>query len=416
MKVSYGFPNIRLFGNSTLTVESNNGKISMEAHGLATRIMKPLFQKYFGVFESSQPVVYQNGQGVYSLYLPPIPSKAHSIVFENFIRRWLFKKRIADAVTIAVTKKCQCKCKHCSFPNITSKEKELTTDELKKVVRECIDMNVINITFTGGEPLLRSDLEEVIATVPPDRAVSLIFTNGLGLTPDRIKSLKRAGITGVQISLDSPNPDEHDEFRQMPGLFEAVKEGVRGALNAGLLVGLSTYATNEFVKEKKLTRIADLGASWGVHEITVFDAMPTGKFIDCENVMLTPQNRSELIREGRELGLKYKKKMYVVTQSWTNCNEGFAKFIGCLAGNLQFHVSYCGDFRPCDFTPFSMGNVRDTSVKELWHKITHHPAYRKHQANCRMQTPSFRQRYIDPIKDLSGPTVLIDEIERLSRV
>jgi MoaA/NifB/PqqE/SkfB family radical SAM enzyme len=87
--------------------------------------------------------------------------------------------------------------------------------------------------------------------------------------------------------------------------------------------------------------------------------------------------------------------MHVITQSWTKSRSGFARYIGCLAGHYQFHISAGGDFRPCDFTPLSIGNVRQESVASLWKKLTIHPAYRKHRQDCRMQCPSFREEYID---------------------
>ena len=391
----YEFPNIRWLNKVGLDVEYRDSRLLVRAKGPLAPLFRRLFSLFFNVYNNVGPVGTSDGAGIYTLYVPPIPSPMHMRHTENFVRRWLYGTRLPLAVTIAVTDKCQLKCGHCSAANHTRPVSSLSLEELQRVVRESADIGATNVTFTGGEPLLRDDLEAAVSAVPQEKAVSLVFTNGLGLTPERARRLKSAGLWGVQVSLDSPTPEEHDAMRGWEGCFLAVKDGIRAAKEAGLFVGLSTYATNAFVKEERLGKMADLGASWGVHELTVFDAIPAGRLRGREEALLTPQSRAVLLREAQELRRKYRARMHVITQSWTNSRSGFARYIGCLAGHYQFHISAGGDFRPCDFTPLSIGNIRQESVASLWKKLTTHPAYRKHRQDCRMQCPSFREEYID---------------------
>jgi MoaA/NifB/PqqE/SkfB family radical SAM enzyme len=282
-------------------------------------------------------------------------------------------------------------------------------EELRRTVQQCLDLGVANITFTGGEPLLRDDLEQLISSVSPDQAISQVFTNGLALTPERAKSLKNAGAFGVQISLDSADPAEHDRLRGLDGAFRAVEEGVRNALDAGLLVGISTYATRQNTLSHNLIPIADLCAQWGVHEISVFDAIKTGGLNNKEDVTLDQISRKVLLKDSIMLNKKYQKIPRVVTQSWTNSGSGFSRFIGCLAANRQFHITAQGDFTPCDFTPLSFGNVRTESVKSLWKRLISHPDYCQHQLSCRMQDPVFRKQYIDKIPENADlPYAILD--------
>ncbi len=387
---------MRWLNRTRLEVEFRDGRLEVKAHGPFSFLARRLFAMFFDVYNDVGPVGTSNSAGVYSLYVPPIPSPMHARHTENFVRRWLFRKRIPLAVTIAVTDRCQCRCIHCSAANRSRPSAQLPLEELQRAVRESVEIGVTNVTFTGGEPLLREDLDEAISAVPKEQAVALVFTNGIGLTPDRARRLKEAGLWGVQVSLDSPDPAEHDAMRGWPGCFEAVRDGIRAAKEAGLFVGLSTYATNDFVKEARLGKLAALGAGWGVHELTVFDAIPSGRLEEQQDVLLTPESRGRLLREAQELRRAYRARMHVITQSWTNSQSGFARFIGCLAGHYQFHVSSGGDFRPCDFTPLSIGNIRRDSVADLWERLISHPAYRKHRQDCRMQCPAFRNEYLDP--------------------
>jgi MoaA/NifB/PqqE/SkfB family radical SAM enzyme len=398
----YEFPNIRWLNKVGLDVEYRDSRLLVRAKGPLAPLFRRLFSLFFNVYNNVGPVGTSDGAGIYTLYVPPIPSPMHMRHTENFVRRWLYGTRLPLAVTIAVTDKCQLKCGHCSAANQTRPASSLSLEELQRVVRESVDIGATNVTFTGGEPLLRDDLEAAVSAVPKDKAVSLVFTNGLGLNPERARRLKAAGLWGFQVSLDSPTPEEHDAMRGWPDCFQAVKDGIRAAKEAGLFVGLSTYATNAFVREERLGKMADLGASWGVHELTVFDAIPAGRLRGREEALLSPESRTVLLREAQALRRKYRARMHVITQSWTNSGSGFARYIGCLAGHYQFHVSAGGDFRPCDFTPLSIGNVRHEPVADLWKKLTTHPAYRKHRQDCRMQCPSFRETYIDRPADNSS--------------
>jgi len=151
------------------------------------------------------------------------------------------------------------------------------------------------------------------------------------------------------------------------------------------------------VGARHLTRIARLADEWGVHEVTAFDVLPTGRLFRRTDLLLTEQSRKQLLHEAAALNRRFRGRPHVITQAWTNCGRGFARFIGCLAGNYQFHVTASGDFTPCDFTPLAIGNVRQSSVGDLWRTMIEHPAYCEHSKACRMQSDAFRERYIDPI-------------------
>ena len=399
MRLEYRFPNIPELKKLSIMVENKGDIIRTAISGTNSLWVRFLIKFYFGFHNKIGTLACLNGSNVYSMYLPPFPSLAHARMFEVFLLSVLFKRKIPMAVTIGVTTGCQYHCIHCSAKGRSKSRPDLSFDVLRRTVQQCLDLGVANITFTGGEPLLRDDLEQLISSVSPDQAISQVFTNGLALTPERAKSLKDAGIFGVQISLDSADPAEHDRLRGFDGAFRAVEEGVRNALDAGLLVGISTYATRQNALSHNIIPIADLCAQWGVLEVSVFDAIKTGELSNQEDVTLDQISRKVLLKDSVLLNKKYQKIPRVVTQSWTNSGIGFSRFIGCLAANAQFHITAQGDFAPCDFTPLSFGNVRTESVKSLWKKLISHPDYCQHQLSCRMQDPFFRKQYIDKIPE-----------------
>lgn len=399
MQLEYRFPHIPKLKNLSIIVENKGDMIKTVISGTNSLWIRFLIKLYFAFHNKIGTLGRLNGSNVYSMYLPPFPSLAHARMFEAFLFSAVFKRMIPMAVTIGITTECQYRCIHCSAKGRSKLRPILSFNELRNTVQQCLDLGVTNITFTGGEPLLRDDLEQLISLVPLDQAISQVFTNACKLTPERAKSLKDAGAFGVHISLDSFDPVEHDRLRGADGAFFAVEEGVRNALEVGLFVGIATYATRKSALNHNLIPIADLCAEWGVHEISVFDAIKTGGFSHQEEVTLDRIARKVLLKDSRLINKKYRKIPRVITQTWTNSGLGFSRFIGCLAANWQFHITAQGDFTPCDFTPLTFGNVRTESVKDLWEKMLGHPAYSKHQLSCRMQDPLFRKRYIDQIPE-----------------
>jgi MoaA/NifB/PqqE/SkfB family radical SAM enzyme len=392
-------------------LESN--EIKFDVLGPQADFFSPLIKLYFDWFNRIGPITTHEGSNIYSLYLPPIPSAADARLLEGVFRDKLFRIPTPRAVTIAVTQDCQCKCRHCSAEEYSRSTRPLTAEEILNIIDESIALGLCNVTFTGGETLLRKDLERFISYVPEDKALTKIFTNGALLDEKRAGSLKAAGLHAVKVSLDSPDPAEHDEFRGRAGSFNEVERAVKCALDAGLLVGISTYATNESVGENKLERIAALGSRWGVHEISVFDVIPTGRLLHQDEMIMTEDTHEKVVEQSRILNRANGGRPRIITQSWTNTPEGFAAYFGCLAGTYQFHITPSGEFTPCDFTPLSFGNIRTESITKLWKKLNKNPAYCKHQRKCRMQSRKFREQFIDPIP---GDAKLPYAIEKLERV
>jgi MoaA/NifB/PqqE/SkfB family radical SAM enzyme len=397
----YRFPDTPELEGLSLDVEVADGRVHFSPRGkgwLRHLRSLDLVAISFKLMNRKEPLRILDGRHIYSHYIPPVPSAAHARNLETALNARIFGRRRPMAATLALTDRCQCSCLHCSAAMRPQGRSELTTAEWKRVIDECLQLGVHVVTFTGGEPLLREDLEELVASVPPDRAVVEFFSNGLALTEERLHSLRAAGLFGVQLSLDSPDPDSHDAMRGIPGMFRAVERAARMAVDAGLLVAISTYASNESVDERRLTGIAALAAEWGACEVTVFDAIPTGRLLRVTSPPLDAAHRERLLLEAGVINERYSPRLHALTQSRTN--KGLAgRSIGCLAAHIQIHVSAQGDFMPCDFTPLSFGNVREESIADLWSKERAHSAYRRHSAKCRMQDPEFRRRYIHTIPE-----------------
>lgn len=340
-----------------------------------------------------------NGKRVSNTFAPPVGSRPMFRLMKAAIKGRIFRYPFPVAMTFAVTYRCQCKCAHCSAgKHLRKDKKELTTREAKKLIVDSQNLGISIIAFTGGEPLLREDIFELISYVDKKKVVPIMFTNGQYLTDENVDKLAKAGLYSLFVSIDSPFSEEHDQLRQNPGLFEAAVAGIKKMKSKGVFVGLSSYATRTATEKGMYRKLYKFAEKLGVHNVILFDGVPTGNLLKDTSEMLTMEQRDE-IREFSSKIFNQGKIPPLSSQSWQNSIEGYLGGIGCLAGNIQYYVSAYGDVAPCDFTPLSFGNIRNQTLREIWRKIVRHPAYNHRATFCRMQNPKFRNLYIDPIPD-----------------
>ncbi len=371
-------------------------RVSGRTTGLLAPVLGPRVERMVRRINAyGRPIAARDDAFVYTLYQPPVPSTR----MVNHLSRVLVQGR--DLVrpttcTLQVTTRCQLDCYHCSAARFKSRDRqELSTEEWVDAIHQAESLGVNNIVLTGGEPLLRQDVYDLIRAVNPDRANAAMFTNGLLLTDERVARLREAGLFSLMVSLDDVRPEKHDELRRMPGGFQKTVEGIRRALASGLLVGISTYAGPEDVRQGRARGIIELARDLGVHEITIFDTVPTGKLLPLEDeALLSADDKEHLIELEREYNAK-DGYPHIITQAFINGPEG----AGCFAGYIQFYMTAFGDVNPCDFTPLTFGNLRDDPLLSIWERMLAHPAYCKRSDHCRMQDAEFRRQYIDGIPD-----------------
>ena len=137
-----------------------------------------------------------------------------------------------------MTRRCNLKCIHCysNSRNIRYKN-ELTTDEGGKLISDLAAFRSPVILFSGGEPLMREDLPELVGFAADQGMRAVISTNGTLLTKKTVNILKKTGISYVGVSLDGMEKT-HDRFRGMEGAFDMTIKGIRTCLEEGIKVGV----------------------------------------------------------------------------------------------------------------------------------------------------------------------------------
>ncbi len=141
--------------------------------------------------------------------------------------------RKATGLRMALTSRCNLKCIYCHLEGDVAHSNEISCQMAANVARAAADLGMRSIKFTGGEPLMRSDLEDLISQMPDDLDLSLT-TNGIFLA-NRAQSLADAGLDRLNISLDSLNPKIYRSITRCKyGDLDRVVQGIDAAKNAGL--------------------------------------------------------------------------------------------------------------------------------------------------------------------------------------
>lgn len=320
----------------------------------------------------NERVVKHEGKYMINAFLPPLNSRAFQSICNSvpgegaeFYKNHVLGVRLAPISTyIGITGKCMYHCWHCSASSMMEKEvSDLSTQEMIQIVQDVQKLGVGIIGFTGGEPLIRSDLEAILEAID-DRSMTLLFTNGYGLTKERAKALKEAGLFGVAISLDSIKAEVHDKKRGYEGAYQIAIEAIRNAKEAGLYTMGQTVCTKQMLRTREIHEIARFLKVEGIHELRMVEPIPCGALLEKDQERLTREEKTELI--GLH-SLFNKDKRYPKTAVFPYVES--ADQYGCGAGVQHSYIDKEGNFRPCDFVYENYGNILKEPIDEIWQKM-----------------------------------------------
>jgi MoaA/NifB/PqqE/SkfB family radical SAM enzyme len=381
----------------------------------ATGFVDRLLSGYVSLFNDRlrpmKPIALVNGMAAYDLTQPPMGSEPGARVLRNGFEFVVLKREPRPInMVLMVNSACNMSCAHCSARTyLKSGRPNLTFEEVRSVIDQFLDLGGASFILSGGEPTLHPRLLDIVAHVDKSRCVVAMFTNGTRL-PELADELKSAGLFGTLVSIDSADPDHHDRLRGLPGAFDKAVAGIEKLLARGMLAGISTYVSRRGLDGGAFESILELGTRLAVHQLFVFDAVPTGALIDNKDVILGPDGRSRL-RELIKAQNAASTGPAIMGQSWVNSCEGF----GCFAGFYQIYVNAAGDVMPCDFTPITFGNVREEPLAVIWKRIRDSQDWGVRFHECRMQDPEFRRRTIDLLPPGTELPVPYEVVRRLRR-
>jgi len=335
-----------------------------------------------------------------------------------------------------ITTTCNLHCKHCYANAGTALTTELTTDEVKQAIDKLDRAAVPIIAFSGGEPLVRKDIFELVSYAIEKGIFVAIATNGTLITKEKAREMKQAGIQFAQISLDGATATTHDAFRGTNGVFERTIQGIQNCVHEGLFVNVATTATKDNYTE--IPRIITLCEQLNVNWFMIYNFIPTGRGEFIVQNDLTPYERERLLKElwkklknGSTVNVLSTAPQFarvaleaeiandqkIIPTHFANPSLGgqllnLAEFIGgCGCGRFYCAIRADGNIEPCVFFPLKIGNIKEDDFKELWTKNPilaelrnkdalegncGHCDYRYYCGGCRARAYGYTGNYLAP--------------------
>ncbi len=280
-----------------------------------------------------------------------------------------------------ITGVCNLKCAHCrASASEGCIEGELSTAECFELIDDIASFSKPVIIMTGGEPLMRLDIFEIVDYAKAKGLRVVMAPNGTLITEEMAERIAQAGIPRISVSIDSSDPKVHDKFRGVEGAFAGALEGIERAKAAGVEFQINTTITRRNIDEiEEILKLAeDLGAA--AHHI--FLLVPTGRGKNLEGDEISAQEYESV------LNWFYDKRGETSLDLKATCAPHFARIIdqrggckeevqpghpglssksqGCLGGKSFCFISRLGQVQPCGYLDITCGNVRDKSFKEIW--------------------------------------------------
>jgi MoaA/NifB/PqqE/SkfB family radical SAM enzyme len=285
-------------------------------------------------------------------------------------------------VTLGVTYRCQCRCAHCCVAGQRDDSRtDLTTDEARSVIDQVAGLGALQVTFSGGEPLLRSDLPELIAYARRRGLLTRVYTNALLLDRDCAARLKRAGLTHCAVSIDDVDPRVHDASRGLAGCHEKALAGIRNVRECGIPCQVLALAARPKVTEG-LEKIIDLARELGALAVCVVFPYAAGRLEDERSQLLTPDEKARV--------------WALQDSTFVHCEVPTPHSRCRVVARSHLYVSPYGDVAPCATLPFTMGNVRWHDLRLIWRRYCRGPALDL-EGECVGNAPEARRR----VKDLA---------------
>jgi len=260
---------------------------------------------------------------------------------------------VPPIIIFSITHKCNLNCKGCYEKSIRpAAKKELSDKQLRSIIKQSHDLGVSFFVIAGGEPFTRKYFFQI--TKEYQDMIFAIFTNGLLLTEETLKTIKRQKNVVPLISLEGCE-EETDEVRGK-GVYSRLEKTMKNLKQHGLFFGTSLTLTsknfNTIMSEEFIQTLINLGCKFFL--FAEYNPIKPGT----ENLMVKNAQRSEIMQRMKTFREKWPALFIAV--------PGDEEAIGgCLAAGRGFiHISAEGNVEPCPFAPYSDMNLNKVSLKE----------------------------------------------------
>jgi len=278
-----------------------------------------------------------------------------------------------------MTAGCNLHCIHCHASGGKPAADELNTEEAKRLIDQLAEVGEFRMmAYTGGEPLVRDDLFELLAYSQALGFSNTLATNATLIDDAVARKLRRYGVVIGAVSLDGLDAETHDFVRGQPGAFDAALEGIYALRRAGIPLHINITAMEYNIDQ--LEAMMELVEDLGTAILIMYQLVPVGRGQGIEDAALDLSANERLIRFMADAQSHITAVMEPVAgpQYWpfllqrAGIHNGpllrlaETVFHGCSAGRGFVYIKPNGEVWPCPFIEVDCGNVRETPFTTIW--------------------------------------------------
>ncbi len=300
------------------------------------------------------------------------------------------------ALLAELTYRCPLKCPYCSNPlELSRYRQELDTETWLRVLREAAELGVVQVHFSGGEPLLRGDLGELVAEARRCDLYSNLSTGATLADEARLEELRGAGLDALQVSVLDSNPQGNDWLAGAPS-FEKKQEAILAARRVGLPVTLNVVLHRHNLDH--IERIIELAEEWRVHKVELAHTQYSGWAFRNRAALMPTREQVERARDAVEQARSRLDSGLEIQHVLPDYFERYPK--ACLQGwgRVSLTVAPDGAVLPCqtarEIPTLEFPNVRDQALDDIWFRA---PVFNRFRGTDWMPEPcrSCDRREID---------------------
>ena len=265
------------------------------------------------------------------------------------------ERNIPVSVTVELTRRCPLACAHCYLPETRGRARpghELTSAQWKKVLSQLAAAGALYLVFTGGEPLLRPDLEELCAFAKSLNFDVRLFSTGLGLDRRRALALKKAGVSAFEISFYG-RPALHDGMTGLEGSYGRSRAAARLLKQAGVKVKIKMPLTRANISQAAFLRALAKREGYGIAFDPVITAANDG-------------DKSALPLRLGQKDMKLAVKLLGGRDQAAPPEPSPAMDLLCGAGRNVCALGPDGALYPCLQLPVKLGNPARSPFSAIW--------------------------------------------------
>ncbi|MBN2129465.1 MAG: radical SAM protein [Sedimentisphaerales bacterium] len=278
------------------------------------------------------------------------------------------------AINVELTYRCNCKCLHCYVEagDDASQDDQLTGEDFIGVFGTLIDRGVESLEVTGGEAMLHPDFWDIMEYIASRGIICALLSNGSLVTREVVDRLAALNLKSIQISVDGPNAEMHDYFRQLPGSFQAACRAIRlfaERTDIPIRMATSAWSGNYHLMDEMVNLACELGA-------TSFASSPINNngraFADGTRLAMDRREHWVYTESMVKLIQTHGANFLNVIPPQSNSNKLTAYMKNCGAGSASFSLAPNGDVRPCGMSPpeLTFGNLKREPFEQVFSRNT----------------------------------------------